>query len=523
MSAPHSNPDRRDYGRSQLCRLVGLLCDEAISGEELAELESILLSDAGAREQFLEDMSVHAALEGEIAARGKVIKFVESSQHGNVRNWRHFFESEARIDVAGTPASRAYRRLVALAAMLLLAATAFIAWQSGWGFADQSGMQRHFANSDDPTGELQITELIVASVTPKSDDCHWMFEDQNIFESPNDNVRDEIRPGETLRVVGGSLDVVFKSGVAVTLTAPAIIEVISPMRSRLIRGRATVKVCPGAEGFTMNTPRTSVIDLGTVFGVEVDDFGRTDIVVFKGMVDVAYSHSFDDSANPSIGSQRLYMGEAVRVDERGTLSRIISINGNDFSVNAPATLPTTIPVISSVQDNIKRQESWKFYEIVPGGMREDAKAFVDRVHHEWNGVDSQGMPEYLVGGDYVKPFNDDKMMGDIEVLVTLERPATLYLLWCNRVPPPDWLREDFEETGGSIGVDEGRHVFKDGTVHNKDGPGIGAGVSIDSIHTVWRRVITKPGVVRLGPTGADDLDDLNMYGIVAVPLEQGPH
>ncbi len=161
----------------------------------------------------------------------------------------------------------------------------------------------------------------------------------------------------------------------------------------------------------------------------------------------------------------------------------------------------------------------KVYEIVPGGMREDAKAFVDRLHHEWNGVDTQGMPNYLIGGDYVKPFNNDKMMSNIEVRVTLDQPATLYLLWCNRVVPPDWMLENFENTGDEIGVDEGYHVFENGAVHDRDGPGVGPGVSVDSIHTVWRRVIPKPGTVRLGPTGATDLDDLNMYGIVAVPLK----
>jgi hypothetical protein len=289
MSVSNSTSDRRDYGRSRLCRLVGLLCDEAISGEELAELESILMTDAVAREQFLEDMAVHAALEGEIAARGKVISFVESSQNGNAAGWRSVLDAATSSDVGPTPASRMHRRLVALAATVLIAATAFVLWQLGWRVVDQSRSPQHVAKSDGAAGDLGAAKSIVASVSPKSGDCHWMFEDQNIFEAPNDNVRNEIRPGETLRVVGGSLDVVFKSGVAVTLSAPAIIEVISPMRGRLIRGRATVKVCPGAEGFTMNTPRTSVIDLGTVFGVEVDDFGRTDIVVFKGMVDVAYS------------------------------------------------------------------------------------------------------------------------------------------------------------------------------------------------------------------------------------------
>jgi hypothetical protein len=151
-------------------------------------------------------------------------------------------------------------------------------------------------------------------------------------------------------------------------------------------------------------------------------------------------------------------------------------------------------------------------------MREDAKAFVDRPH-EWNGMDAKGMPAYLIGGDYVKTFNDDKNIAEFEVSVTLAQPAKLYVLWCNRIAAPAWLREQFDDTGDVIGVDEGRYVFRNGTVHNRDGPRVGPGVSIDSIHSIWRRIVTKPGTVRLGPTEAPGWD-FNVYGIVAVPSKK---
>ncbi len=335
MSDLNPSSESLEYGRSRLCRLVGLLCDEAISHDELAELETILLADRAAREQFLDDLAVHAALEGEIAARGKVFNAVESSGAGDAEWWQ-FNRSENTPAPSRLPVRRPWRGLATLAAAILLTVAASVLWYSHWQPGTQLANSPNAIDSDGKPANAITENLVIASLSPTSDDCHWMFEDQNIFESPNDSVRSEVCAGETLRVVAGSLDIVFTNGVAVTLAAPAILEINSPMRGRLIRGRATVKVSPGAEGFTINTPRTSVIDLGTVFGVEVDDFGRTDIVVFKGMVDVAFSQTMDDSANPSLGSQRLYMGEAVRVDERGTLSRIISINGNDFSVNAPS-------------------------------------------------------------------------------------------------------------------------------------------------------------------------------------------
>ena len=38
----------------------------------------------------------------------------------------------------------------------------------------------------------------------------------------------------------------------------------------------------------IETPSTDVVDLGTEFGVDVDESGGTDVVVFEGAVDLAY-------------------------------------------------------------------------------------------------------------------------------------------------------------------------------------------------------------------------------------------
>ena len=49
---------------------------------------------------------------------------------------------------------------------------------------------------------------------------------------------------------------------------------------------STAHVEKGAEGFTVETPRTTVVDLGTDFGIDVSDHGSTDVVVFTGAVDL---------------------------------------------------------------------------------------------------------------------------------------------------------------------------------------------------------------------------------------------
>jgi FecR-like protein len=518
MSDSHS-PNTSEFDSRRLRELTAALCDDTLSAADQNELQQTLISTEAARTQFLEDMCVHAGLEWETAANGKLKSLIESCRDSVSGGWQLGL-------MAPTPAptETALRKTVprllywAVAAALLVAGAALI-MPNARDNSERSDHRALAARDGSQRSQPTDTKAAVATISPASDDCRWMFEKRSMAEKANGDDRSKVHSGETLRVTSGTLQLTFEHGTAATLRAPALVEIISPMRGRLIRGRVTVKVAEGSQGFTIDTPRTSVVDLGTIFGVEVDDIGRTDVVVFSGIVDVTYTSDVQHSASAEVGKQRLYMGEAMRVDDRGTLSRIISLKSNRFAADRTGSAaPSRPPIIATVRDNIKREKAWNFYEIVPEGMREDAKAFVDRLHHEWNGVDKKGIPGYLLGGDYVKTFNDDKNAGDIELFVKLSQPATLYVLWCKRIPPPTWLREEFEDTGDQIGVDEGRHVFGDGTVHNRDGPGVGPGVSIDSIHSIWRRRVTKPGTVRLGPTETPGWD-LNMYGIVAVPLK----
>ena len=61
---------------------------------------------------------------------------------------------------------------------------------------------------------------------------------------------------------------------------------------------------------------------------------------------------------------------------------------------------------------------------------------------------------FLVGGDYVMTFNEDKTVTELELTVELAQPANLYILIDNRVPPPEWLTRDFIDTNADVGLDE---------------------------------------------------------------------
>ena len=149
-----------------------------------------------------------------------------------------------------------------------------------------------------------------------------------------------------------------------------------------------------------------MVDLGTRFGVVAGIQNRTDVVVFEGKVDVTPTSG---KTGRSAGQMRLTQGEAVRIDSQGAASRIVEVRRDHGGEQSTTTdRASTDSLFKSISDNIKPLESSKYYQITPHGFVEDAQAYVDRPH-EWNGLTSAGLPEFLQHADYVRTFNDSSI------------------------------------------------------------------------------------------------------------------
>jgi hypothetical protein len=146
-------------------------------------------------------------------------------------------------------------------------------------------------------------------------------------------------------------------------------------------------------------------------------------------------------------------------------------------------------------------------------LEEDCGAYND-FYSEWNGVTSDGLPKFLLHADYVMTRNDYRYLNGFEMLVEMARPATLYIFFDHRVSPPAWLREQFENTGADIGLDEGPWDETD----SEHSLAIGAGKSIENVFSVWRRTCQIGEKVQLGPVGPGRRARA-MYGIAAQPLD----
>lgn len=480
---------------------VGVLEDN-LSAAERQELEQLLLTNPAARQAYLAHVQESACLRWlcveELAERfGRAVEPATSARAG----------SRGRVATV----------LAGILAAILVAVVCAPFVNRGGGGA--GGAQQVAAQAKSsipnvapakPAGEETnaLKRQIVATVTGLSG-VKWDSQGSGAKK-----LLSQCAVGDRLKLRDGSAELTFDAGVQMTVFGPADFEITSPTSIRCVKGRVTTLVDKRGRGFTIETPRAKVVDLGTQFGLAISDSGETEVVVFQGMVDLSYSPA---EAAGDGSKRRLQQGEALLVKNSGEFERVVAVQRNSFMESAERKGKRGHePAIADVHDNIRNAESGaKTYQIVHGGLEDDAPAFVDR-GHEWNGLNGEGMSDFLAGADYIMPFNGDKFVGDLELKVDLLRPATLYVFLDNNMEVPDWLRESFTDTGVDIGLDCSKTKW-----HTDHSLGIGAGKSIDFVFSVWKCKVKQAGEVTLGglKPPADRTQGFNMYGIAAVADE----
>ncbi len=425
-----------------------VLADTATAAQR-TEFSTRIAADGTLRREYLAQMRVHALLQ-----------------------WRNgAAEPAGAVKVIPFPSGARCSPWLAIAALLaVLGAVAALLW---------------------PGGE-KAHGLVAAEVLHAADAV--------IFGEKTAPRSGDRRTWRVLDLQAGLLRVRLDSGAILGAEAPAKIEFLSPMHIRVLAGRITADA-GAAHGFTVETSRTRVVDLGTRFGVDAGA-DRTDVVVFDGAVEL------HDPAPQAAAVQRLEQGEAVRIAAAGARQAIVSISAGQEPEQWSAGGGG---LFRAVRDNRRAPDALKFYQVVPGGMQEDTRAYVDRAH-EWNGLDAAGLPEFLRGADLVRTFNDDKRETDLQITVEFARPATLYL-FLDKKPAPAWVTSaGFTDTGAKIGLDEGPSGTR--VLATANGPG----ESIDRVFSVWKLELRGAHAIELGPPRDGPTGAKAMYGIAAQPL-----
>ncbi len=129
-----------------------------------------------------------------------------------------------------------------------------------------------------------------------------------------------LEPG-WLRLESGLAQVVFYSGARVVIEGPTELQLVSPSEAVCPSGRLLAEVPQPARGFRLKTDETTVVDLGTAFGINAAR-GQTEVHVFEGKVELLEGAATRRS---------LAEGEAAAV-QNGTPVRLMAASTAAFSL-----------------------------------------------------------------------------------------------------------------------------------------------------------------------------------------------
>lgn len=487
--------------------LVTKQLDGTASEADRRELEKAISTDSGMRDEYIR--SIQEAVQ--ISAR---LVYSYPACDKSKPNSLTF------LLPGSSPALRVMPRWVPLIAICasLISVVFLVAWIRDQGLPRQKAgnqevgggvVQRSAELGSSPVRSVAKLEREVATLV-QCNGVTWESQASVISELSR------VTAGQNLCFLKGRVKLVFDSGVEALVLGPCQMSVVDRDRVYCDYGRITLKASVAGRGFVVETPVVRVTDLGTEFGMAISESGETEVAVFQGEVDVELNSASGESKSEfQAKRERLVQGQAAFVDNHGKSRRLFSIDNQRLpGVRDLAPLHQQQQVISSVRDNMidRQHESRMFYRIVQAGLREDSLAYVDR-DHQWNGLTSVGMPQELIGADYVMPFNEDKLVGDLRVRVSIARAANLYIFFSDNTAVPAWLSSRFVDTGMDLGLDEGPSPFK-----RRKKVAIGPGMSIDNTFSIWKCEIDGPQELELGsfqrPEGFRR--GYNMYGIAAV-------
>tara|TARA_R110002095_G_scaffold51813_3_gene45226 strand:+ start:2392 stop:4038 length:1647 start_codon:yes stop_codon:yes gene_type:complete len=282
---PHDKP---------VIQLIDALLQGTISQEGHAELERLLIEDSQQRQLYIEYMRVHSGLSVWATESGESDEWIPHSPHTEQHPKR------------GTP------RFLLLLVSSLVAATLLLslAYYAGWNMRpDQEPL---IADSPElaPESEINIPKTDHIAQLTQAVGAEW--------ERPRNLQTGAGLSAGWLKLKKGTIQVELISGASVLIEGPAAFELISPLKTFCQYGKVRASVPEQAHGFTIETERLNVVDLGTEFTLSLDPTGSGNVQVIDGMVEL---HSPDQRA-PRSEIQSLTTGEGVQFDQRGTLNRL---------------------------------------------------------------------------------------------------------------------------------------------------------------------------------------------------------
>ncbi len=298
----------------EISELVVLLNDRVITPEQLHRLNRLLDGNAAAIDFYLECVSVQLGLHNFVSSNFDVSNTSDDAAVLQEAIKLDMHDSAIRELIIETEAAeRATQenlmRRKGQGGVLrpapqpiwkqILKAAALIAIAAGIILLDRRLRQN----------EPEAVPMPVATLS-SSVDAQWGNSSRSFGEG------DMIYPG-LLILDKGYVHLSYYNGAHVIIQAPAALDIRTEDELYLQQGRIAVDIQDGKKIFVVQTPSATVTDLGTEFGVHVDDKGETQSCVFEGKVELKSRSESVQAAAPPV--RMLYAGHSAKVEASGNI------------------------------------------------------------------------------------------------------------------------------------------------------------------------------------------------------------
>ena len=312
-------------------RLIHRYFDESLSAEEEAELMASLEASAEQRRRFVEQAFLDSRL-SEAMREDDIRSFIVSEENESLAE----LASDRRQDQRRSAFPLAFRAGLAAAALVAIALWSPRFAQKTGADSSDSGVRASIQTASQADKRRSKNSGIVESVGTlvQQRECKW--------EQAGAGWRngDLLPPNTVLSLESGAAEVALENGVRLVLAGPCKVQLMTEMRGRVLHGSIIAKVPSNAHGFTLTTPSSKVIDLGTEFGVSVDASGNSEVHVFKGEVVSRWT-----GADRRLGqSVRLHQNDGARYGLTRSETTLISADETRFVRDlAPRFRPEELP------------------------------------------------------------------------------------------------------------------------------------------------------------------------------------
>ena len=451
-----------------LDRLLAKLVNEALNAEELQQLEQLLKKSPDARAHYLRHLDLHSCLS---AHWGVVDSLALPTKK----------KSDPKLRRRSSDHGRFRPNAWATAATLAVVVLGAVIWQ------------------------------IVLSSKPQS------------FEVLVNHSEESYIPGQklsqgTMSIASGDMTFKLASDVTIEASGATKFDLTNSMNLHLLGGMVTADAAlMDGDGFTVHTSHATITDLGTRFGVktraETGTENYTDVVVFSGKVDVKNKSSHNSMVIPATYSKN----QAVRINADGQQQRLTMVELNGLGRSLAASETENSNLIASISDNFGLAHNFAYYGIIRNSMKVGSPTFQQVLVHTFN--TQRVFPPELAGADVVMTPSPLGESIDLRITLELTQPCAVYVIPDIRAAIPDWLRNNFIDTGIRLRTGPWKDPFAQKLMVTRD-------VQPDDkgryylIHSVWRKDVPA-GFVELGPPHVAGSEIPNaMYGIAVKALPE---